>query len=128
MSLTTDLQRIDIRPRRGTGRLPAAKPRDPLPASKASAYPQYEDKPSGGIASPVTENKEPDGGGGYLPSRTYVQDGGGDKIFLLRSTDGLYTFEHKLLQQIDMTDANGSPVSFIYQEVDPDTGAAYPDP
>ncbi len=126
MSVEESIRRLIDRPRRGSGRLPPAPVRAALPESKASAYPA--DSPAGGIASPITEKKISAGGGSYEASRAYVQDGGSDKIHLLTSTDGLYTFEYKLLEQIEMEDANGEDVTFIYQEVDPDTGAAYDDP
>jgi hypothetical protein len=122
MSLKRNLERLLNITNRGTGRLPPAPDRAALPESRAKAYPSQHEATGAGIASPVTENKVSDGAGGYIASRTYVQETGVDKIFLLTSSDGLYTFEYKLLEQIDMTDANGEDVSFIYQEVDPDTG------
>lgn len=89
----------------------------------------------GGISSPVTEKKtaHPTISGTYLASREYVQEDDGlggtqDKIFSVESVDGLYAFEYKKLQTIYMADANSDDVTFVYQEVDPDTGAAFPDP
>jgi hypothetical protein len=125
MSLQDVLKRLTTDPDRGNGRLPFAQSRDPIESVKSISAAQ--ENSSDGIASPVTENKESDGEAGYLPSRIYVQDGGADKVALTTSSDGLYTFEHKVLSQIKMTDANNQEVVFVFQDVDPDTGAAYPD-
>lgn len=127
MSTTSNrLKRIILRPRRGNGRLAALAALGGISSSRGEARPDVvEEAQAAGIASPITENKipDPENAGSYLVSREYWPD-----PRTVTSSDGLFTFEYQPLQKLEARDANLDPVVFQYQEVDPETGAPYPDP